>query len=125
MENCYFTIGRKGKVCIPDQTVSKQHAEVWIKNGEIYLRDLNSTNGTFLVKNFRQVQFREGYVQLNQVLAFGRIRCSVQKLLELAGADDGFAPDGTTQLEDESRPLHLSHPRYKTSHSDITHLADH
>ncbi len=46
MENRIFTIGREGHININDPTVSKQHAEIEIIDGEVYLRDLESTNGT-------------------------------------------------------------------------------
>lgn len=121
MDNCYFTIGREGQIRLHDQTISKQHAEIQVKNGEIYLHDLNSTNGTFLVKNNRLVPFVEGYVQLNQVIALGHIRISVDKLLELAGADDLIAQDSTTKLGTGARPLHISHPRHKITHSMWAH----
>lgn len=121
MENCYYTIGREGQISLHDQTVSKQHAEIQIKNGEIYLRDLNSTNGTFLVKNNRLVPFAEGYIQLRQIIAFGNVRTSVEKLLEMAGADEVRSVDGTTKLGAGSRPFHLNHPRIKFSHSILAH----
>ncbi|MCP3687741.1 MAG: FHA domain-containing protein [Gammaproteobacteria bacterium] len=81
-----YVIGREGQICINDPTVSKQHAEIQIINGEIYLRDLGSTNGTFLVKNQRLVFFKEGYVQLRQTLALGNRTYTVQQLLEMVGA---------------------------------------
>lgn len=121
MENCYYTIGREGQISLHDQTVSKQHAEIQVKNGEIYLRDLNSTNGTYLVKNNRLVRFAEGYVQLKQIIAFGKAHISVEKLLEMAGADDVGRLDGTTRLGTDSRPFHLNHPRKNFSHSMLAH----
>ena len=47
LENRTYIIGREGHIYINDPTVSKQHAEIQIINGEVYLRDLGSTNGTF------------------------------------------------------------------------------
>ena len=55
MESRTYIIGREGHIFLNDKTVSKQHAEIQIMNGEIYLRDLESTNGTYLVKNNRLV----------------------------------------------------------------------
>ncbi|MCP4491782.1 MAG: FHA domain-containing protein [Gammaproteobacteria bacterium] len=85
IKNRTYVIGREGHVYINDPTVSKQHAEIQIVNGEIYLRDLGSTNGTFLVKNQRLVPFTEGYVQLRQALVLGNRHYTVQQLLEIAG----------------------------------------
>ena len=90
MEIRTYIIGREGHICIDDPTVSKHHAEIQIMSGEIYLRDLGSTNGTFLIKNQRLVPFIEGYVQLHQMIVLGNKQQSVKNLLEIAGA---FAAD--------------------------------
>ena len=54
-----ITIGRDAgnSVVIPDQTVSRVHAELAVQGGRVYLRDLNSTNGTFVYDgtDFQQV----------------------------------------------------------------------
>jgi len=86
IESRTYVIGREGHIYINDPTVSKQHAEIQVINGEIYLRDLESTNGTFLVKNQRLVPFKEGYVQINQALVLGNRHYTIQQLLEIAGA---------------------------------------
>ncbi len=86
MENRIFIIGREGHIKIDDPTVSKKHAEIKIIDGEVYLRDLNSTNGTFLIKNKRLVPFKEGYVQLNQMLVLGNQKYRVKQLLDTGGA---------------------------------------
>ncbi len=86
MESRTYIIGREGHIYINDPTVSKQHAEIQIINGEVYLRDLNSTNGTFLIKNNRLVPFHEGYVQLHQPIVLGNRQYTVRNLLEIAGA---------------------------------------
>ena len=86
IKNQTYIIGREGHIFINDPTVSKRHAEIQIKNGEIYLRDLNSTNGTYLVKNKRLVPFKEGYVKLNQPIVMGNRQHTIYELLEIAGA---------------------------------------
>ena len=80
-----YTIGREGQIYINDPTVSKHHAEIQITDGEVYLRDLGSTNGTFLIKNNRLVPFREGYVQLHQPIVLGNRQYTIRSLLEIAG----------------------------------------
>ncbi len=35
-------------ICISDPTVSRKHAKMTVKSGELYLRDLGSTNGTYV-----------------------------------------------------------------------------
>lgn len=86
MESHSYIIGREGHIYIDDPTVSKQHAQIQIINGEIYLRDLGSTNGTYLIKNHRLVPFVEGYVQLHQVVVLGNKQHSIRDLLEITGA---------------------------------------
>ena len=86
MESRTYIIGREGHIYINDPAVSKQHAEIQIINGEIFLRDLGSTNGTFLVKNQRLVPMKEGYVQINQMIVLGNHRYTIRTLLEIAGA---------------------------------------
>ena len=85
-ESRTYIIGREGHIYINDATVSKQHAEIQVIKGEVYLRDLGSTNGTFLIKNNRLVPFHEGYVQLNQLIVLGSRQYTIQSLLEIAGA---------------------------------------
>ena len=86
LESKTYIIGREGHIYINDPTVSKQHAEIQIINGEVYLRDLDSTNGTFLIKNNRLVPFVEGYLQLHQPIVLGNRQYTIQSLLEIAGA---------------------------------------
>ena len=83
--NQTYVVGREGHIFINDPTVSKKHAEIQIKNGEIYLRDLESTNGTYLLKNKRLVPFKEGYVQLNQPIVMGNRHHTIHELLDIAG----------------------------------------
>ncbi len=84
MENCTFIVGRKGDISIEDQTVSRNHVQIQVTDGAIYLRNLSSTNGTFLLKDNHHVPFTEGYVQPYQVIILGMVQCRVQKLLDLA-----------------------------------------
>jgi pSer/pThr/pTyr-binding forkhead associated (FHA) protein len=86
LESRTYIIGREGHIYINDPTVSKQHAELQIINGEVYLRDLDSTNGTFLIKNNRLVPFNEGYVQLHQPIVLGNRQYTIRGLLDIAGA---------------------------------------
>ena len=86
IESRTYVIGREGHIYINDPTVSKQHAEIQVINGEIYLRDLDSTNGTYLVKNQRLLPFKEGYVQISQPVVLGNRHYTIQQLLEIAGA---------------------------------------
>ncbi|MFA9409142.1 MAG: FHA domain-containing protein [Candidatus Dadabacteria bacterium] len=80
-----YIIGRIGDICIDSPTVSKRHAAIIIKNGRIYLRDLDSTNGTYLVNDDELVNFIEGYVKPNQPIVIGNVKCTVYSLLAFIG----------------------------------------
>jgi len=84
-------IGREGHVYIGDPSVSKQHAEISISGGKIRLRDLKSTNGTFIVRQDEQIPFKDGYVDLHQTIMIGAHRQQVRSLLEAIGAISGGA----------------------------------
>ncbi len=78
-----FIIGRDGDISIDDESVSMRHAELQLRGQEIYMRDLGSTNGTFLIKNNRLIRFYEGYVQFNQRVVFGEKKYLISTLLEM------------------------------------------
>ena len=86
-----YIIGRKGDIYLEDHiyinspTVSRRHATLKIKNGRVYLRDLNSTNGTYLIENDSLVSFKEGYVSPSQPIAIGGVKCTINSLLAIAG----------------------------------------
>ncbi len=73
-----FTIGRKPGMClqINSRTVSSQHAELFVEGEHLILRDLGSTNGTYVNGQRIQGTVRlsgEEYIQFADV-AF-RLRC--------------------------------------------------
>ena len=86
-----YIIGRAGDVYIEDYiyinspSVSRRHAAMKIKNGRIYLCDLDSTNGTYLIENDSPVPFKEGYVSPSQPIVIGHVKCTINSLLAIAG----------------------------------------
>ena len=48
MFHAYFTAGRQGALTISDEFASNQHARFQIAHGLWYVKDLGSTNGTWL-----------------------------------------------------------------------------
>ncbi len=93
----------EGCIYINSPSVSRPHLEMKIKNGRIHLRDLISTNGTYLIENDSLVPFEEGYVSSHQPLVIGAVECTIQSLLEIAGvysASNNTASDSdnTTKL---------------------------
>ena len=71
-------------IWLADETVSARHAELDVLNQRIFLRDLGSTNGTFLVRDGRLEPFSEGYVDLDQEIALGSYRTTIRDLIENA-----------------------------------------
>jgi hypothetical protein len=86
-----YIIGREGDVHIDDHiymdspSVSRRHAAMKIKNGRIYLCDLDSSNGTYLIENDSLVPFKNGYVSPSQPIVIGRVKCTINSLLTLVG----------------------------------------
>ncbi len=84
MEGRTFILGREGHVYIDSSTASKRHAEIKITKGKIHLRDLKSTNGTFLIKDKTLVKFESGYVNPLQPIVIGGRKFVIKNLLETA-----------------------------------------
>ena len=84
MENRTFIIGRLGHIRLHDKTTSSKHAELSVLNDTLYLTDLDSTNGTYLMDHGKRRRFTEGYVEMDQLLAFGEHICSVRELVARA-----------------------------------------
>ena len=86
LEGRTYIIGREGHIYVDSPSVSKQHAEIKIINGRIHLRDLGSTNGTFLVKNNSLAYFEEGFVNPLQPIVIGNQKHTIQSLLAIANS---------------------------------------
>ncbi len=84
MENRTYVIGRKGQIQLFDKTASAKHAELTVLNDTMYLSDLGSTNGTFIVIDGKRKPFTEGYIDMNQTLSFGNQVCTVRELIARA-----------------------------------------
>jgi len=101
-----YVIGREGDVYIEDHiyinspTVSRRHVAMKIKNGRIYLRDLDSTNGTYLIENDSLVPFKEGYTSPSQSIAIGNVKCTINSLLAIAGVYSVSKKNTISNLKD-------------------------
>ncbi len=84
MENRTYVIGRNGNIQLFDKTTSSRHAELVVIDNQMYLTDLNSTNGTYLMEKGKRKRFTKGYIELNQTLAFGEQVCTVRELVARA-----------------------------------------
>jgi hypothetical protein len=116
-----YIIGRKGPVrmenhiYINSSTVSRPHAEMKIKNGKVYLRDMDSTNGIYILENDTLVSFQEGYVKPNQPIVIGKVKCTIQSLISIAGVYSGPTNDAL-EFEDTQKigiPKNLAAPTHK------------
>ena len=74
------TIGRveDNTFHIADPSVSSHHCEVHLRGSEIFIRDLNSTNGTFIEGN----KIEESVLKPGQILRLGQVELK----LEVEGA---------------------------------------
>ena len=98
MEGRRFILGREGHIYIDSPTASKHHAEIRIENGRVYLRDLKSTNGTFLLKHNSLIPFREGYLSQQQSIVIGRQAYVIRDLLSIA-SDFVNVDDNATRMD--------------------------
>ncbi len=99
MEGRTFIIGRSGHIYLDSPTVSKYHAEIKIIGGKIFLRDLNSSNGTYLMRDQKLVNFEEGYVSVIQPVVIGNQQYIIQDLLETANAFAATDNDTTVEYD--------------------------
>ncbi len=85
MEGRAYTVGRDGHIRINDPSLSRGHAELKFADGKIRLRDLGSTNGTFVFAGNDAVAIDECIVTPDQRIALGSKIYTVKELLALAG----------------------------------------
>ena len=85
MEGRSYTIGRSGHIRIDDPALSRGHAEIKFTNGKILLRDLESTNGTYLIVNNKLIEVDQTYVNPNQRILMGTHHYRIRELLSSIG----------------------------------------
>jgi hypothetical protein len=83
LEGRSFIVGRAGHILVRGTTVSNQHAEIKFEEGRILLRDLDSTNGLYMVTDQGRKRFRQSYVKPENIIYLGTQRTSVQELLDI------------------------------------------
>lgn len=85
------TVGRveDNSFCIPDGSVSSHHCEILLKGDEVIVRDLDSTNGTYI----NDEQITEAALKPGQTLRLGQVDCK----LEVEGARAEAAPAAPQQ----------------------------
>ena len=85
MEGRAYTIGRDGHIRIDDASLSRGHAEIKFIEGKILLRDLGSTNGTYLLASNKFIGINESFVTPDQRIAVGSGHYTVKELLAKVG----------------------------------------
>jgi len=99
---------------IPDASVSSHHCEVLLKGSEVVIRDLNSTNGTFI--NGQQIT--EAALKPSQILRLGQVE------VRLEGDQSASAPGKKTldhtqvvpqgiKFEELGQSARSSHPGFE------------
>src|SRR4051812_29441225 len=87
------TIGRleDNSFQISEQSVSSHHCEVLLQGNDVLIRDLNSTNGTYI----NGEKITEKVLKTGQILRLGQ----VEVRLEVEGQQPAPAPAGKKQME--------------------------
>lgn len=85
MKSQTLTVGRSpdSDVRIRDETVSRQHAELTVtSSGRYYVTDCGSLRGTSVFRGGEWTPLRQGYVDPDERLRFGRFETRLARLLE-------------------------------------------
>src|SRR3990170_1052075 len=83
-------VGRAVNSDVPiyDPTISRQHAQISVQNGGVLVKDLGSSNGTFLNGS----RITEATAQPNDVVMFGKVSFYVREIAKGATAPAAAAP---------------------------------
>lgn len=70
------TVGRvdDNDFCIPEQSVSSRHCEILLRGNDVLLKDLGSTNGSFIAGS----QVTEGTIKQGQIFRLGNVQCRLE-----------------------------------------------
>jgi len=98
LEGRTYILGRQGHIYLDSPVASKQHAEISIRDGKVFLRDLDSKNGIHVLENGSLVKFESGYIGLRESIVIGKRTYVIQDLLAFA-RDFVMSDDTTTRLE--------------------------
>lgn len=92
IHNTPFVIGRRSNLplTLPCESVSKEHAEISERDGELYVRDLNSTNGTYI--NGERVE-GESVIREGDIIQFATVVFRVGR--EISHAESGTIAQDT------------------------------
>ena len=87
-----LVVGRAVSSDVPiyDPTISRSHAQVSAHDGGVMIKDLGSSNGTFLNGS----KITEAVAQPNDVVMFGKVSFYVREVAKPAGAGAARPADG-------------------------------
>jgi predicted component of type VI protein secretion system len=87
------TVGRveDNAFTIPEPSVSSHHCEILLKGNEVVVRDLDSTNGTFI----NDERITEGVLKPGQILRLGQLELRLESGDAPTAAPGKKAPDQT------------------------------
>lgn len=89
-------VGSGHYIGLRDRRVSRRHAEIYVVDDRIFVRDLASKNGTFVIEDGRKRPLREGYVRPDHVVSFGGYRQTVASLIDNGDGGDHHQPGSTS-----------------------------
>lgn len=75
-----MTVGRKtgvNDICIQNGTISGQHCELFLVNEDLFLRDLGSSNGSFIIRNGKTIKVDDPHgvpIYVDDYLLFGNVK---------------------------------------------------
>jgi hypothetical protein len=104
-----YRIGRNtgNDLQIEHPSISSSHCEVMVISGALLVRDLGSTNGTFIDRQ----QIKEGCLEFGQTLQVGIIELMLEEPLRV------IAPCASADAQTEVAPFHgcIGHPEREAS----------
>ncbi len=107
-------------ICLPDKTISREHAEIVVSDHEISVRDLGSANGTYL--NDTRITHAET-VQIGQRLRFGRVSFEVTDKETPSRVADIFDVPTDTIRPDEQDAVSMAMGELTTAQRAVFDLA--
>lgn len=118
-----FTIGRhsSSNLSLSDTTVSGRHAEIVTINRDLFVRDLNSTNGTLL--NGRKLQNLTG-LRSGDVLHFGSVMYTLQSSTDENTSSTVTADVSTEALAHVQFEKLLRRPALRPYYQPVLRLSD-
>jgi pSer/pThr/pTyr-binding forkhead associated (FHA) protein len=105
-------VGRisENQLQIPDDSLSSRHAEIIFENANFYVRDVNSTNGTFV--NGSKIE--SAVLNHGDEVRFGSVAC-----LFLSESSDSTTTSGSAPIAEQKSAIQSVRPANFTSFSPI------